>query len=340
MRLLDRLRPLVSRRPTHHGSVDGTHVPVAPGISGITYDAEHADTLLPALVVEADRIARQIALGAHRQYRPGAGEDFWQYRPAMPNEPVARIDWRQSARGDHLWVREQEAEGNQPVMIWCDSSASMNWHSNAALPTKRSRALLCALAIAGAALRGGERAGVLSGPDAGRPFGGTHALQRIALGLAHTLPDAPAAQWPDVALIRPHGQIVIVSDFLWPLDRVESLLRDIAGRPARAQFLCVLDPAETALPYAGHTRFEGLEGEHPATLPAVETLKPDYQRALRDHLDALRTMARNHHADFGLHVTDRSPLPALLALHTRLSGGIAAGVATSRPDDGTGFLDA
>ncbi|AOX17351.1 hypothetical protein A0U89_09640 [Kozakia baliensis] len=276
-----------------------------------------AEGLLPPLVVEAERIARQLMMGVHRQRRAGAGEDFWQYRQAMPHEPAHRIDWRQSARGDQLWVRQREAEGTQQLALWCDPSASMDWRSNDNLPTKRQRAMLCTLALAGATLHGGERVGLLTGPEAGRHFAGAYSLPRLAQGLAASMADTP----PQSDLLRAHGQLVIVSDFLWPLERLEAVLRDVAARPARVQLLCVLDPAECDLPYRGRIRFESLEQDDALTLPTVEELAPAYHAAMTSHLDTLRTMARAYRAELTLHMTDHAPLPALLALYARLSGG-------------------
>lgn len=261
-------------------------------------------------------------MGVHRQRRAGSGEDFWQYRPAEPHEPANRIDWRQSARGDAHWVREHEAEGTQPVLFWCDPSASMAWRSTNALPLKSECAALCTLALAAATLRGGERAGLMTGPEAGRPLAGPTALGRLAQGLHHA---ATSALPPEAGLLRPWGHAVLVSDFLWTEETLDNTLRALAGRPAKLELLCLLDPAEATFPYSGRVRFEGLEENAALTLSAVEDLASAYDTALRDHLAALRLIAGRHRASVTLHHTDQSPLPALLALHARLSGGRLTG---------------
>lgn len=277
-----------------------------------------AEGLLPPLVVDAERIARQLMMGVHGQRRAGSGEDFWQYRPAEPHEPASRIDWRQSARGDALWVREREAEGTQQVMFWCDPSASMDWRSTSDHPTKRTRAQLCTLALAAAVLRGGERAGLMTGPESGRHFSGAYSLPRLAQGLEHA---ATATTLPQPDLLRAHGQLVIVSDCLWPLERLDATLRALSARPARTQLLCILDPAELDLPYRGRVNFEGMEHDGDMTLSAVEELAEPYHRAMTTHLEALRTLAAAHRTTLAIHQTDQSPMPALLALYARLSGG-------------------
>ncbi|WP_336946636.1 DUF58 domain-containing protein [Asaia sp. HN010] len=276
-----------------------------------------AEALLPPLVIEAERIGRQIRAGVHHQHRAGAGEDFWQYRPAHDHEPAHRIDWRQSARSDQLWVREREAEGAQQLTLWCDPSPSMDWQSRPDLPRKKAQAQLATLALAAAALHGGERVALLNGPEQGRSVSGPHALPRLAQNLVL----GPSVALPSLDTLRPYGHLILVSDFLIAPEAMEKLLRDVAARPARTELFCVLDPAERSLPYVGRIAFDSLEAEGALTLPAVETLADSYEREMRAHLDRLAHMAEAHRAGFTLHHTDQPLLPALLALYARLTGG-------------------
>ena len=77
---------------------------------------------LPRLVLEARRIAANVIHGLHGRRRAGAGESFWQYRRFVSGEPAQRVDWRRSARDDHLYVREQEWEAAHTVWLWPDRS--------------------------------------------------------------------------------------------------------------------------------------------------------------------------------------------------------------------------
>ena len=70
---------------------------------------------MPRLIMEARRVAATIIHGLHGRRRAGPGENFWQYRRFMSGEPAARVDWRRSARDDHLYVREQEWEAAHTV---------------------------------------------------------------------------------------------------------------------------------------------------------------------------------------------------------------------------------
>jgi uncharacterized protein (DUF58 family) len=68
--------------------------------------AEALSQRLPALMVEADRVAATVASGVHGRRRTGMGETFWQFRQYQAGDAADSIDWRQSARSRHLFVRE------------------------------------------------------------------------------------------------------------------------------------------------------------------------------------------------------------------------------------------
>src|ERR1039457_5089302 len=80
---------------------------------------------MPRLILEARRVAASVFHGLHGRRRAGPGENFWQYRRFMSGEPASRVDWRRSARDDHLYVREREWEAAHTIWIWPDLSPSM-----------------------------------------------------------------------------------------------------------------------------------------------------------------------------------------------------------------------
>src|SRR5690349_4812678 len=103
---------------------------------------------LPELLVAAKRIAANVMLGVHGRRNPGPGETFWQFRNYGSGEPIRQIDWRRSARDDHLYVREREWEASQTVWLWADLSASMDFHSHLSPTTKLFRSVVLMLALA------------------------------------------------------------------------------------------------------------------------------------------------------------------------------------------------
>ena len=59
--------------------------------------AEAVGARLPPLLVAAERVASTVAQGVHGRRRVGQGDSFWQFRRFVAGDPIARIDWRQSA---------------------------------------------------------------------------------------------------------------------------------------------------------------------------------------------------------------------------------------------------
>src|SRR5437016_6699638 len=115
---------------------------------------------MPRLILEARRVAATVIHGLHGRRRAGTGENFWQFRRFMSGEPSSRVDWRRSARDDHLYVREREWEAAHTIWIWPDLSPSMEFASPLGRETKRDRALVLAFALGELLVRGGERVGI------------------------------------------------------------------------------------------------------------------------------------------------------------------------------------
>ena len=74
-------------------------------VQSATGQARSLADSMPRLVLEARRIASTVIHGLHGRRRAGSGENFWQYRRFVFGEPARRVDWRRSARDDHLYVR-------------------------------------------------------------------------------------------------------------------------------------------------------------------------------------------------------------------------------------------
>ncbi len=277
----------------------------------------HAEALaarLPPLLVAAERVAATVAQGVHGRRRTGSGETFWQFRRYQQGDPATAIDWRQSARSQPVFVRETEWEAAQTVWLWADPSPSMAWRSTPDLPEKREHALLLILALAALLLRGGERVAPLSG--ALPPTTGGGALARLAAVLmGESMADLPTPPLPR------HATVVLIGDFLAPLEEMEAAVRRLAAAGAMGHLLQVLDPAEEALPYRGRVRFSGLEGEGETLVRRVDDVREAYAVRLQAHRDGLAAIARAAGWSFALHHTDQPPQAALLALHAALGGG-------------------
>ncbi|MCF8488728.1 MAG: DUF58 domain-containing protein [Rhodospirillum sp.] len=284
--------------------------------------SEATASVLPPLLVAAERVAASVAHGIHGRRRSGPGEAFWQFRRYGAGDTPGAIDWRRSAKSDPLYVREYEWEAAQTVWLHCDLSPSMDYASDRNLPTKKLRAMELTLALASLLIRGGERI-ALAGVDT-RPGQGRAALTRMALTLARMALEQGEGGSPWTLPAARHARLVLIGDLLDPLEDLRGGLRGLVSQGVRGHFLQVLDPAEETLPFEGRIRFDGLEGEAPVLVNRAEDLRGRYQRRLRAHRESLASLARRAGWDFSLHHTDQAPRTALLALYQALSSPVSS----------------
>ncbi|MCB1388443.1 MAG: DUF58 domain-containing protein [Rhodobacteraceae bacterium] len=279
-------------------------------------EGEALSGALPPLLVAAEHLAQSVLPGAHGRRRAGPGAEFWQFRPIVPGDGVARIDWRRSARGDDLYLRETEWQAARAVTLWVDGGAAMSFTSSRDRETKSARARLLGMALALVLLRGGERVGLAEAdmpPRAGRLQAGL---------LATALAEEPGAEGEhgviDLHASPAGGHVVLFSDFLGDLTAVQAALSLAAARTMRGILVQVLDPAEESFPYDGRTRFESMSGHLSFETLRAGDLRGDYRDRLAARKDQLQAMARQSgwHATT-LH-TDRPATEGLLWLYQAL----------------------
>jgi len=283
--------------------------------------AEALGASLPPLLVAAERVAATVAQGVHGRRRVGQGESFWQFRPFVHGDAVTRIDWRQSAKSDRAYVRETEWEAAQTVCLWRDASASMHWRSRGSAVEKVERAELLLLALAALLLRGGERVRLI-GPEreANRNALPLSSGRSGLDGLAEALGRARGGDGlPPQAVLPRHSRVVLIGDFLAPLEDVRAAVARLAAIPVGGHLLQVLDPAEALLPYTGRVRFLGLEQEGEAVIPRVESVRTEYAERLLAQQQGLADICSAAGFSFSIHRTDHPAETALLGLYTALS---------------------
>lgn len=284
----------------------------------LQHNAEHAASTLPPLLIDANRVAATVSLGSHGRRRAGPGDTFWQFRHYTQSDPAHTIDWRQSAKSGQVYVREREWDAAQTGAMWCDCSPSMAFRSSKKLPTKAERASVIGLGLASLLLQGGERVRLLNTPVAATS--GRLALIQMAHHLEREIEAPPSTGIPISPVSLPsHAAVVLISDFMVPIETLEKAITSYVGRAVRGHLLQVLDPAEEALPYSGRIRFQGMEEEGQLLIERTEDIRADYQRKLAEHRAQIASMTSRLGWTFSVHHTDKQPHTALVGLHNRLA---------------------
>jgi uncharacterized protein (DUF58 family) len=289
---------------------DKTEIKAAQRASG---QARPLAESMPRLILEARRIAATVIHGLHGRRRAGPGENFWQYRRFISGEPARRVDWRRSARDEHLYVREQEWEAAHTVWIWPDRSPSMMFTSALARESKLDRTLVVAFALAEVLVQAGERVGL---PGLMRPTGSRNVLEKMANAIVHDVTER--ASLPRGFEPSSLAEIVVISDFWSPMEAIRKTLTQLSATGAHGHVVQITDPAEETFPYSGRVEFIEPEGAGSITAGRAEAWKAEYQTRVALHRVEIRAEADKLGWSFAVHRTDRPATELLLALHARM----------------------
>jgi uncharacterized protein (DUF58 family) len=230
----------------------------------------------PTVTIDAAAIARRARrlkflvrpeaasalAGAYLSARPGTGLTFSELRPYEPGDDGRHLDWNATARQGRPYVRKYVEERALALWLIVDVSASLRFGPEGR--TKADRAAQAAALLAAAAIRDGDRAGLVLVSDQVEtvlpPAGGTKHLARILRALVAT-PTASRKTDLSAGLVRPIARggrslLVVVSDFL--SDEAVGPWRS-AARRHDAVAIRLFDPREERLPRAGLLALTDLE---------------------------------------------------------------------------------
>jgi uncharacterized protein (DUF58 family) len=266
---------------------------------------------LPRLVLEARRIAANVIHGLHGRRRAGSGESFWQYRRFVSGEPSQNVDWRRSARDDHLYVREQEWEAAHTVWLWPDRSPSMAFASKQARYSKLERGLVVTFALAELLVSGGERVGI---PGLMTPTASRTVIDKMAQAMLHD--EATRLSLPPSFVPSALAEIVVLSDFWSPISEIKAMLAGLSASGAHGVLVQIVDPAEESFPYSGRIEFVEPEGGGVITAGRAEKWAGDYVARVARHRDEIRAETNTLDWMFSTHTTSRSAAELLLFLHS------------------------
>ena len=280
---------------------------------------------MPRLVLEARRVASSVIHGLHGRRRAGPGENFWQYRRFMSGEPAQNVDWRRSARDDHLYVREREWEASHTIWLWPDRSPSMAFTSAPARNSKLERTLVIAFALAEILVQGGERVGM---PGLMRPTANGNVIEKMAEAILHDT--AERTSLPPSFAPSPLAEIVMLSDLWSPIGEVRQTLAQLSATGANGHVVQIVDPAEESFPYSGRIEFIEPEGAGSVTAGRAETWRDDYQQLIARHRNSIRDETDLRDWSFVIHRTDRPASELLLALHARMGTHTQSSASHSR----------
>lgn len=275
------------------------------------HETENLAASLPDMVSVRARHTTAHPGGASRQ-RAGAGEDFWQYRAQTQDDPASVIDWRRSATGDDLFVREHELQTARLLGIWVDPKPGFRWPETEGTTAKSDHGVILSVALAKSFCEGGDQATVLGGPSRAR---GSSGLIETMLADLSTLEAMTAPPPPP----RQSSALIIASDFYGPLPAFQSWIAAEAGAGRKGILLQICDPDEVTFPYEGRVRFSEPSGPLNRLFGRSEQVRDAYLDRFAKRQADVKAIAENFGWAFITHVTDQPLLETAFACQSALA---------------------
>lgn len=254
--------------------------------------------------------------GIHRSPYHGFSVEFSEYRQYTPDDDPRYLDWRVFARSDRYFIKKFEDETNLRCYLLADSSRSMTFGT--AGWTKAEYAATLAATLAYFLYLQGDAVGLLTFDEQIREFlPARHrtghlrnlmlTLEKPADGRATSL-GRPLQRIAEI--VRKRGLVMLISDFLAPIDRLEPDLMALTACGHEVIVFQVLDPAERTFQFEGAAMFEDVESGRRLFIDPGAARK-EYLRKLEAHGGRLRSVCQK--LGIGCHplATDR---PLELAL--------------------------
>jgi uncharacterized protein (DUF58 family) len=235
--------------------------------------------------------------GIHRSPYHGFSVEFTEYRQYTPGDDPRYLDWRVFARSDRYFLKRFEDETNLRCHLVTDQSRSMAFGS--LTYTKAEYAATLAATLAYFLHLQGDAVGLLTFDQQVRDYlPARHRsghLRRLMLSLERpasgSATDLAAPLQRVAEIVRKRGLIVLISDCLAPLERLENALVQLAACGHEALAFQILDPAETSLPFDKPAVFEDLESGRTLMIDPG-AVRADYRRRLEDHCTAVRQVCQ------------------------------------------------
>lgn len=256
-------------------------------------------------------LARAREHGASPRQRAGSGEDFWQYRPFATEDTATRVDWRRSAVGDDLYVRETELETARHVRLWVDPSEGMHWTSDAVHGTKAERAAVILSALGARLARDGETCSVIGDSGKGAK---ANPIERLLTGF-----DRASTGVDGLQASREPSLTVLASDFYAPEEAISRAVMSVARTSPHGCLVQVCDPIELSFPWKGRIRFSQPGTAMERLFGRTETIRDEYLARFEARRVWLKTLCTKIGWRFFDHVTDAAPLPVAAGLQSALT---------------------
>lgn len=251
------------------------------------------------LELRARAVVEGFWTGLHRSPYHGFSVEFSEYRPYADGDDPRHLDWRLFARTDRYYLKKFEDETNTRCVVLLDLSRSMDFGTVGY--TKRDYAVTLAATLAWFLHRQGDAVGLITFDEKVRDYlparHRTGHLRHFMMRLEHPVggksTDLAAPLERVLGLVRKRSLMVLISDFLAPMESWERALTTVGATGHETLLFPILDPAEEHFTWEPPSLFRDLESEADVYVdPALA--RESYLARFHAHLERLADTARKN----------------------------------------------
>jgi uncharacterized protein (DUF58 family) len=287
----------------------------------------HPETIarISRLDLRARHVVEGFISGMHKSPFFGHSVEFVQHREYVAGDDLRHLDWKVWSKTDRFYIKQYEEETNLRSTVVVDVSESM--HYGRGPLNKYAYACTVGACLAYLLLRQQDAVGLITFDDQVRQTIPARSQQNQIDAIVKALHiSRPQAKTDLEKILRRvaetvgnRGLIILISDLLAdraPFFRGLEMLRH---RRHDVLVFHVLDDDELNFPFAGTTRFEGME-ELPQLLCDPRALRDGYLEALEEYLVEVRRGCARQGIDYAI-VRTGDYLDAALSkfLHHRMA---------------------
>jgi len=262
-----------------------------------------------SLELRARMIMEGLWRGLHHSPQQGFSAEFSEYRQYVPGDDPRFMDWKVAARSDRYFIKKFEEETNLRCHMLMDVSASMNYGDAGVTKLDYARTLAATLSLF--LMNQGDAVGltlfdqgIAEYLPARNRTSHLHAiiqhLQKVQPGRGTSLGMSLRASGE---LVRRRALVVLISDFLAPLDELEAELSWLGVMHHDVVAFQILDPKEIAFPFDQPALFKDVESGRQVLLdPTI--MRQRYVERFRAHQEKLQAICARQGVEYLLGRTD------------------------------------
>ncbi|MCC7129979.1 MAG: DUF58 domain-containing protein [Anaerolineae bacterium] len=281
--------------------------PSSPGGDGMTLSAL-ALRQMDRLHISRDQTWLENRIGARASHRRRPAADFFDHRQYIQGDDIRFVDWKASARQEHIFIKQGALQKSVTVYVLLDCSASMAWGD---VP-KSQAGLLLANALSYMALAQNDRVVILPITSNGsgqpvRPLGPLWGKGQAIL-LADYLRSLQFQGQIDItnSLIeltrnkQSQGGVVFVISDLLAVQSLSPALEMIRAPAWKIIFLHLLHPDELQPDLQGHFELHDIETGEKRVYKITPQALGTYQRRLQTWQAKIAQVCLQHRCQYTL----------------------------------------